>query len=233
MYNKILSTNELIQEMMRFKWERSSKELHLHHTWKPTHKTFEKAKELYGLPKAYLTIQDSMKTYHTKTNGWADIAQHLTLMPDGMWVVGRDWNKNPVSISGRNLVGFMIEMVGNFDLKGEGEINSLGYDELEESQLDAIVEFTEFFMAFTGAELVFHRDYSTKTCPGTGIEKEDILESDENEAHKWQIDIIKRAFERGLIKDLKLWIDNTTDPMPTWAVLQVIMNLEDKHGFKK
>lgn len=48
----------------------------------------------------------------------------------------------------------------------------------------------------------------------------------------WKQKIIVEAHDRGLISDLKLWLEKYNEPMPTWAVLQVVMNLEDKYGFK-
>jgi peptidoglycan hydrolase-like protein with peptidoglycan-binding domain len=178
MYNKIFTTAELISEMKKFNWTRIPKELHLHHTWKPTHKSFNLAVSNYGLAKAYAVLQDSMRNYHMNTNGWADIAQHLTLMPDGNWVVGRDWNLSPVSISGRNSLGFAVEIVGNFDTESEGEYNSLGYNKLEGEQLKSIQIFTQFFLSYHSADFVFHRDYSTKTCPGTSVQKVGILKKE-------------------------------------------------------
>jgi len=182
MYGKILTTEGLIKEMTSFNWIRKPSEFHLHHTWKPTHHSFNYAVGKYGKEKAYITLVDSMRNYHVNTNKWDDIAQHLTLMPDGMWVIGRDWNKNPISMTGRNSFGFALEMVGNFDTKGAigTQQNTLGYDNFNNSKQEhELRKLLRFFFVFfkldSEKDLVFHSDYSSKTCPGNSIRKGDIM----------------------------------------------------------
>jgi hypothetical protein len=183
MYNTILTTKQLIELFKTFKFTRVPQELHIHHTWKPTFHSFNVTKERRGLPGAYNTLNDSMRNSHIKTFGTNEIAQHLTLFPDGMWAVGRDWNRNPISISGRNLLGFAIEMIGNFDIEGlrTSSVNVLGYDTFEGSETQkAIYEFVKFFNAFYGYDpnvaTVFHTEHSTKTCPGNSITKQKFME---------------------------------------------------------
>jgi len=104
-----------------------------------------------------------MKDYHLSI-GWSDIGQHLTLFPDGIWVLGRDLNKTPSSILGWNTGAICIEMLGNFDK---------GNDVLEGAQYDAVCEFAEYMVEQKGLAMKFHRDSPTayKTCPGTGIDR--------------------------------------------------------------
>ena len=75
------------------------------------------------------------------------------------------------AIQGRNALGFAIEMIGDFDQ---------GKDKLEGNQLDAILEFAAFFVEFWGLNpdqnIKFHREYASKTCPGTGIDKAEFVE---------------------------------------------------------
>lgn len=49
----------------------------------------------------------------------------------------------------------------------------------------------------------------------------------------WKELIVSKAHSRGLIKDLDLWLGEVNNPMPVWAVLEVLMNLEDKWTFEK
>lgn len=200
-YGMVFTTEQLIEEMRKFKWVRVPSELHLHHTWKPTWHSFFKAVDNYGLDKAYQILQDSMKNYHVNVNGWADIGQHLTLMPDGNWVVGRYWNRDPVSISGRNYLGFAIEMVGNFDRKGLSttEYNSLGYDKFQGSpQQESIVKLIKFMSEFFDfrfdKDIKLHREYSTKTCPGNGIGRGDFME----QTSSWAEEARRRLIELGI-----------------------------------
>lgn len=138
-------------------------EIHMHHTYIPSHKDFNH--------KNHRRLQDGMKNYHINTRKFQDIAQHLTIYPDGTCMTGRDCNVPPASIVGRNdsdldsTHPFMFEMVGNFDK---------GHDRLEGKQLDAVVKLVRYF-GNHGSELVFHNQYDKKTCPGTSIEYDWIM----------------------------------------------------------
>ena len=78
-------------------------QVHLHHTWKPTHADYDGLRTI-----------ESMWRFHTQINGWSDISQHVTIAPDGTIWTGRPWNQPPCSAAGHNgnrFAGpFMIEM---------------------------------------------------------------------------------------------------------------------------
>ena len=164
--DELVTTEELLKELDKY----NHPELHVHHTWKPTHRSFN--------GKNYLTIQNGMRKHHMNTNGWGDIAQHVTLFPDGKWMIGRDFSRQPISIKGVNTVNgrfpFMVEMVGNFDTPGTGEFNNLGYDKLEGEQLKAIILLARYFDE-KKRYVRFHNENSTKTCPGTSVDKVDFM----------------------------------------------------------
>lgn len=95
--------------------------IQVHHTAAPAYKHFYKAN---GTTEDELTRQNNMKSYHVKTNGWADIAQHFTIFPNGRIVTGRPLsNLTPVGISGWNSKKICIEIYGNFD-KGQDIMNA-------------------------------------------------------------------------------------------------------------
>lgn len=159
---KLLTNQELINYCKKLNWTRKFSELHIHHTYIPSHKDYN--------GKNGIQIQENMKNYHVNTNGWTDIGQHLTLLPDGLWVTGRDFNHDPASIYGRNKYGFAIEILGNFDKNN---------DKLEGKQLQSIVEFLSFsldYFKLDYSNIVFHREYDRKSCPGTGIDKSWFVE---------------------------------------------------------
>ena len=91
-----------------FPFERKVESVHMHHTWQPDHAQY----------KGLQTIE-SMWRFHTQTQGWSDIAQHVSIAPDGSIWTGRGWNRPPASASGFNgnsAAGpFMFEIIGNFD----------------------------------------------------------------------------------------------------------------------
>jgi hypothetical protein len=113
-----------------------------------------------------------MWRYHTETLGWQDIGQHATVSPDGLIWDGRDVNRIPASITGHNQRAFAIEMIGNFDK---------GQETLEGVQYEAVVQLVRgLFTLFSTQNLVFHRDHSSKTCPGTSLDKGMFLDRIQN-----------------------------------------------------
>lgn len=159
---RILTTEELLKELDKYTF----KQLHTHHTWKPTHKSFN--------GKNHIQLQENMKNHHVNVNRWSDIGQHLTLMPDGLWVTGRPFDKTPASISGWNIGALAVEMLGNFDIPGTGVFNDLGYDLLQGKQKEEILKLMKYFIDKYGeSSIKFHREGPgvSKTCPGTRLDK--------------------------------------------------------------
>lgn len=140
-----------------YPWRRKITQVHVHHTWRPTKKQWQGLRHVVG-----------MWRYHTKTKGWSDIAQHVTIAPDGGIWTGRNWNRPPVS-SGRHNGNsrrgpFMFETVGNFDT---------GEEVLEGEQLKSVVfviAYIQHKFKLPLSSMKFHRQLgSKKTCPGSGI----------------------------------------------------------------
>jgi hypothetical protein len=156
--------------------------VHLHHTWRPRRQDFR------GLA----TIE-AMRRFHMETNGWSDIAQHLTIDPQGTAWTGRNWNRPPASQSGRNGLAnagpFMIEMVGDFDV---------GRDPFDGPQRQAAVDIVAALLhrfELDISALSFHRELgSPKTCPGTGVDKAAFSHDVEQALAAFET---PRAFTRG------------------------------------
>lgn len=151
--------------------------IQIHHTWSPSYKNFYKPN---GTHEDELARQNSMKTYHVKTNGWADIAQHFTIFPNGAIVTGRKLsNTTPVGIKGWNANKICIEIYGNFDKGG---------DVMTEEQKQAVITvYSELCKKFNITPSVntirchawftaggthlgdYNKSKSAKTCPGTNF----------------------------------------------------------------
>lgn len=151
--------------------------IQIHHTWLPDYSCFYKSN---GTHEDELTRQNNMKAVHTKTNGWADIAQHFTIFPNGAIVTGRPLsNTTPVGIKGWNANKICVEIYGNFDK---------GKDVMTAEQKNAVIavygELCKKFKitpststirchAWFTAGGTYLGDYnsskSTKTCPGTNF----------------------------------------------------------------
>jgi hypothetical protein len=154
--DRIISIDQLLKMLEEY----NHNELHLHHTWKPDHKTyFNRPDPLYW--------QEAMRRYHMDTNGWRDIAQHVTLLPDGRFVTGRDFRLNPASVAGYNTNAFMVEMIGDFDI---------GRDPFDGPQKESALKLSRWFDK-RGKYIRFHNETSSKTCPGTSINKNDFMKA--------------------------------------------------------
>jgi hypothetical protein len=146
----------------RFPFSRRIEAVHVHHTWRPNHAQWA------GEPSVL-----AMWRFHTRTNGWSDIAQHVTIAPDGLIWEGRDWNRAPASASGHNGTGlsgpFMFEVVGDFDA---------GCDPLAGEQRASVVGVIARLLHRFGLDaqaVRFHREMThLKTCPGTSVHLDDI-----------------------------------------------------------
>lgn len=153
---KIINIDQLLKELDKYTFQ----QFHIHHTWKPEKKDFN--------GNNHMRLQESMKNYHMRTNGWSDIAQHISLFPDGLFVTGRPFNIQPASIKGWNhKKPLMVEMIGNFDK---------GHDKLEGEQLKSLLKIIKYFIEKYGQQsIIFHRDNSPKTCPGTSLDKLELI----------------------------------------------------------
>jgi hypothetical protein len=158
---RALNHKQFADLVREFKWTRRVWRIDMHHTWHPTHANYDGAAAI-----------ERMDEYHRRERGFDCIAQHVSIAPDGTIWTGRDWNKTPASVGfGMNDGVFMFELIGNFDH---------GQDRLEGAQLDsavAVIEIVQARFRLPVQALLFHREVpqTEKTCPGTAVDKADIL----------------------------------------------------------
>jgi len=158
---RLLTTEAVIREVNTFRYTRVISSLHVHHTLVPDHEDWERKQDWYYWQKA-------MERYHKMVKKYRFIAQHYTLLPNGMWVTGRSLNEDPASMSGYNKGVLMVEMFGNFDL---------GHDIYGGEQAHSMDMFAANARARFGIPIRFHRDFpkAGKTCPGTGINRDQFM----------------------------------------------------------
>lgn len=153
-----LTLDEFSELLSRFRFTRRIDAVHMHHTWRPNHAQYRGEASI-----------EAMWRYHTRENGWKDIAQHVSIAPDGTIWTGRDWNAPPVSATGYNgtrISGpFMFEVIGDFDR---------GCDLLEGKQKEAVVGVIARVQEKFGLppeSLRFHNFMTDKkSCPGSGVD---------------------------------------------------------------
>lgn len=145
-------------------------EVHLHHTWRPTQAGFEAAARRTGdRIAAGRTLVDAMKRDHVENRGFIDIAQHVSIAPDGLIWLGRNWNLPPASAKGfngsRTAGPFMIEMIGDFDTGREAPTK-----EQKNAALTVIASIQKAW-GLEPDRLRFHNEMSSKSCPGSSQDK--------------------------------------------------------------
>lgn len=155
------NSTEFLAAIYEFPWRAEGKtEIHVHHTWRPNHSQYRG-----------LSSIESMRNYHVYEKGWSDIAQHVSIGPDGSIWTGRDWNRTPVSAFGFNHAGvFMIETIGDFD-HGKDELKGAQYDAL----LTVVAGIQDLFGLPLWWSIKFHNQMSGKTCPGSAISRSKFI----------------------------------------------------------
>jgi hypothetical protein len=163
---KQVTREQFADLLWRFDFRRHVDAVHMHHTWRPNHSHYDPAD-------GHRTIL-GMYLHHTRVNGWQDIAQHLTIAPDGALWLGRNWNLPPASAAGHNgnrqFGPFMFVMIGDFDV---------GRDRLEGAQRDAVIDViaqVQHRFDLAPETLCFHNAMSAKSCPGSSIDRAEVLE---------------------------------------------------------
>lgn len=153
-----LSVPQFAELLSKFTFTRPVREVHVHGTWRPN----------YAQERGLASIE-SMFLFHTQTNGWSDIAQHLTIDSRGTIWTGRSWNQVPASATGHNTGAFMFEMIGDFNK---------GKDVITDAQRLTAHLVTAFVLrkCNLGLDNVrFHREFTNlKTCPGTSLSLSDF-----------------------------------------------------------
>ena len=118
---KELTLESVLDVLELFPFKRRVDVVHVHHTFRPDHTQFASRDAIRSI--------EGMFEFHTRSvadggRGFSDIAQHITIDPNGHIWTGHGWNVAPASATGFNgnsQVGpFMFEMIGNFD-RGKDE----------------------------------------------------------------------------------------------------------------
>jgi hypothetical protein len=188
--------------------------VHLHHTWRPAHKDYT----------GHDTIV-AMWRFHTGEQGWRDIAQHLSIAPDGTLWTGRPWDWPPASASGHNgnnTAGpFMIETIGNFDA---------GQDPFEGDQREAVLDTVAHLLLhfkLTPAALRFHRDMTDqKSCPGTSLDREELREA--VAARMEEIEAARAEEPRGTIAPFSDEMDAVYDVLASFSAARRAPGAEEE-----
>lgn len=242
----IVTVNEVVQIMQKLidrgVLTRDINKLHMHHTYIPNHSHFESNLKKYG-NRAYKIMQESMERSH-RARGFDNVGDnvvdgkgtdfgykttygvHLTLFPNCMIGIGRDFNEAPCSISGYNEHGLACEIIGNFDK---------GSDKFEGVQKETFLKLFNGLSKVLGLKiedaLMLHSEKSHKTCPGTSIVKGEILKDLKKEENMNKIDI-KFNCDSKIIKCVDGdTIEKVEKYLSTFNIVQPIIPLYEYCGY--
>lgn len=133
-------------------------QVHVHCTDHPRHAEFRGRASV-----------EAMRAFH-QSIGMADIAQHLTIDPQGLIWTGRPFDVMPASVRGHNGTPqagpFMIEMVGLF------EKNVDPFGGAQKNTAYAVVRAVLARCGLDETAVRFHREFPNtgKTCPGLDLD---------------------------------------------------------------
>ena len=132
----------------------------LHHTWRPTRAEWRGIDSILAM-KAYYEQQIWEDSHGQLHEGWT-AAPHLFVADDGIWLFS-DLRRDGVGVYGHNYRSRHIEMVGNYDQQlpsGPTLTNTI-----------AALGILHERLGLDTADLNFHREFSTKSCPGWAVYK--------------------------------------------------------------
>ena len=161
-----LTLDQFADLVSQFPFTRRIESVHMHHTWRPNHADFAARPGLF--------LIESMFAYHTQVNHWSDIAQHITIDPQGKIWTGRNWNSPPASSTGFNGTAaagpFMFEMIGDFDVDQDP------FEGAQKQTAMGVVACLLKRFSLPVEAVRFHNQMCPKTCPGSAIKRDDFLE---------------------------------------------------------
>ncbi len=136
----------------------------LHHTWKPTRESWRGHSTILAM-KRYYEQQLWRDAQGRLREGWTE-GPHLFVADDGIWLFS-DIRFDGVGVYGHNYRTRHLEMVGDYD-------NELPSGATLRNTIVALGVLHEK-LGLDIRNLCFHRDYSSKSCPGWAVQKEWII----------------------------------------------------------
>ncbi|KNY25018.1 phosphodiester glycosidase family protein [Pseudobacteroides cellulosolvens] len=141
-----------------------------HHTYEPSYNDFN--------GKNHFELAIGMDNYHEDNLNYNDIAQNITIFPDGMIMICRPFDTVPAGILGANQNALCIENIGNFDINKD--IMTMEQKEsiifvtatlcLKFNIVPSIDTITyHHWWDLSSGKRILDKSGNTKTCPGTNF----------------------------------------------------------------
>jgi len=120
---------------------------------------------------------EAIRRYHTRTLGWSDIGYHFGIERIGdsyEVLVGRPLTMQGAHARGMNTRAIGVCFVGNYD-------RDQVPDEMLRIAFDRLIGPLMLLLGIPSGNIIYHRDYAPKTCPGKNFTK-DITD---RHAYRW------------------------------------------------
>lgn len=159
---QVLTVREFEKLLEEWTPGRKVTEVHVHCTDQPRHGNFR------GLASI-----EAMRTVHLSL-GMVDIAQHITIDPQGLLWTGRPFDLAPASVRGHNGDAkqgpFMIEMIGLFEKENGKVVDTFAGDQKNAAYAAVCAVLRKFELEADAVR--FHREFPAtgKTCPGSDLD---------------------------------------------------------------
>ena len=159
---QVLTVREFEKLLEEWTPGRKVTEVHVHCTDQPRHGNFR------GLASI-----EAMRTVHMSL-GMVDIAQHITVDPQGLLWTGRPFDLAPASVRGHNGDAkqgpFMIEMIGLFEKENGKVVDTFAGDQKNAAYAAVCAVLRKFELEADAVR--FHREFPAtgKTCPGSDLD---------------------------------------------------------------
>jgi hypothetical protein len=147
----------------------------LHHTWKPTRESWRGHSTILAM-KRYYEQQLWRDAQGRLREGWT-VGPHLFVADDGIWLFS-DIRYDGVGVYGHNYRTRHLEMVGDYD----GQLPSGATLRNTIVALGVLHEK----LGLDIRRLYFHRDFSSKSCPGWAVQKDWIIPQVERWIHEYR-----------------------------------------------
>jgi len=110
---------------------------------------------------------DTIRKWHVEDNGWSDIGYHWVIALSGAIEKGRDESKSGAHAKGHNANSIGVVYVGGCDAKMNPK------DTRTEGQKESLRCLLEDLKGrYPNAQIIGHRDVSSKACPSFDAKKE-------------------------------------------------------------
>lgn len=146
---RCVSLREFEEHLAKVQVPRRIDEVVVHHTWSPTSADY-----------AGIATVRAVRNYHMQVRGWSDNGYHVMIAPTGEVFLCRPLERSGAHTAGRNAYTIGVCFIANFDSEDPQRYGGMA------AGLKVVALLLKRF-GLDEADIRFHREFASKTCPGT------------------------------------------------------------------